>query len=401
MGHRALVLGAGKIARGFIGHLLHLAGWQVTFIEVNRRLVDLLNTRRSYRVHVLGNPARSSRIDGVSASTPDRVAEDPATAVADLVFVSVGGANLADAGATIASVLKARMQAGNLSPLNIIVCENWYHAAETLRASILEALESQGIDSPPPFGVAESTIMRSCIEPTEEQRSEDPLAVQAQDFWTMELDEDALVTPFPPIEGMQPTSNFSHALQRKLFTYNMLNATISYTGWLIGHSHLDQAANDPRLQPLIAGAIEETTAAQVAAFGFDIADQREYAHRALRKFQDHAIVDPLTRQIRDPIRKLGRKDRLVGAALLCLDHNVDPRCIAVGIAAALRCRNPLDPAAEQLAKLVIRHGERGALARLSCLPPEHPLQDLVQEQSTELHRLTSGAPAGRPGRPAT
>ena len=44
-----VIFGAGKIARGFIGHLLYLSGIPFTFIEREKPLADLLNT--ALRLH--------------------------------------------------------------------------------------------------------------------------------------------------------------------------------------------------------------------------------------------------------------------------------------------------------------------------------------------------------------
>lgn len=49
---RAIHFGAGKIGRGFIGALLSQAGYEVCFAEADPRLVDEINRRRGYTVHV-------------------------------------------------------------------------------------------------------------------------------------------------------------------------------------------------------------------------------------------------------------------------------------------------------------------------------------------------------------
>ncbi len=391
----ALVIGAGKIARGFVGHLLYLSGWRTTFVDTDPALVARLRERESYQVHVLGRPDLSVRVGGVTAVAPDDLAGSPAATQAALIFVSVGGQNLGAAGATIASALAARAAQGLTAPVNIVTCENWNGAGRTLRTAIEDELTRLQVVGAPEFGVAEATIMRSCVDPTPDQRLEDPASVQVQNFWLLELDKDALVAPFPDIEGMKPQGNFGNALRRKLFMYNMLNATISYTGWLLGHQYLADAANDPRLDPVMTAAAAEVGSAMGAAFGYSEDDQREYAARALAKFRDPAIVDPLSRQVKDPIRKLSHGDRLVGSALFCYENGVVPSNVALGIAAALRHRNPDDAAAVRLAELVAAKGPTGALAEIGELPADHPVLGLVDEQSLRLDALLEGTTNGR------
>ncbi|MGO2370366.1 MAG: mannitol-1-phosphate 5-dehydrogenase, partial [Serratia sp. (in: enterobacteria)] len=50
---KALHFGAGNIGRGFIGKLLADAHAELTFADVNQTVLDLLNSRKSYQVHVV------------------------------------------------------------------------------------------------------------------------------------------------------------------------------------------------------------------------------------------------------------------------------------------------------------------------------------------------------------
>ncbi len=388
----AVVFGAGRIARGFVGNLLGLEGYGITFVDVSRQAVEELNSHGQYTVHILGAPEKSSVVHNVSAllTTSDELSTR--LNEADVVFVSVGGANLGAVGKTIADSLGPRIQ-GPARPLNIIVCENWRSAGQTLRSAIEQELASKGIPFPAELvGVAESTIMRSAVDATEEQRTTDPLAVQSQDYWSLPIDADALVGEMPDIKFVDPVRNFQNALERKLYTYNTGNATISYLGWLKGYNYLSEAANDPEIAEIADGAYREMGAAMIKTHGFEADEQREYAATSLRKFQDTTIIDPLTRQIRDPLRKLSRNDRLVGAAVFALDAGIQPESVAIGIAAALRYRNPEDPSAVRMADLVDELGIGGALAEIGGIAPDSPLIELVKAKLPLVDAISEAHP---------
>ena len=68
---RAIHFGAGKIGRGFIGALLSQAGYEVCFAEADPQLVDEINRRRGYTVHVTDEICAELRIAGVSAVRAD------------------------------------------------------------------------------------------------------------------------------------------------------------------------------------------------------------------------------------------------------------------------------------------------------------------------------------------
>ncbi|NYI40506.1 hypothetical protein [Demequina lutea] len=384
---RAVVYGAGKISRGFLGNLLADAGFAMTFVDVDARIVGLLADRKQYHIHILGAPEKDSLVTNVTAVTADDAATRTLLVEAAVAFVSVGGANLASVAKTIAPALCNRF-VSTREPLNIVVCENWRAAAATLRDAIaLELADDDRRIFDEVIGIAESTILRSGIAGTKKQLEADPLAVQAQDYWDLPVDGDALVGGLPEIPGVSPIAGFSTALERKMYTYNCGNALISYLGWLRGHELLSQAANDAVLADLIDEVYKETCETMVKRHGYDRDDQRDYAMRSLAKFRDETIVDPLYRQTADPIRKLGREDRLVGAGLAALDEGVSADAIAVGIAAALRHRNPADPSAVRLAELIDERGEGGALASITGLAEDHPLVVLALAKLPEVDAL--------------
>ena len=91
---KCVMMGAGKIARGFIGHLLYLNEIPFTFVEKFDGLVDLINERGQYTVNILGNSDKNCVVKGVKAirfSDVEKVAE--AIADADAVITSEGGKN--------------------------------------------------------------------------------------------------------------------------------------------------------------------------------------------------------------------------------------------------------------------------------------------------------------------
>ena len=187
-------------------------------------------------------------------------------------------------------------------------------------------------------------MLRSCIEPTAEQRAADPLAVQAQDYWELQIDAEALAEPLPPINGLKPVAKFRAALERKLFTYNAGNAAIAYLGVLRGHQYLSEAATDPMILEVAQGVYEESGAAVVRPARLHGGGAGRLCPGAsLRKYQDATIVDPLERNVRDPLRKLGRHDRLIGPACLALEYGIRPVSPGAGHRRGAQIRQPAGP----------------------------------------------------------
>ena len=58
---QAIHFGAGNIGRGFIGELLVRSGYEVTFVDVNKELVDTINEKKCYNIPI--NKLLSSAIE--------------------------------------------------------------------------------------------------------------------------------------------------------------------------------------------------------------------------------------------------------------------------------------------------------------------------------------------------
>ena len=371
---QAVVFGAGKIARGFIAHLLTLSGYSITFIEKNPGLVDALRQRGKYSVHIMGAPEKNITIRDFrvcQTSEVDAIAE--AVANASVVFVSIGGPNLPQIAPLLAAGLNRRT-----TGLNIILGENYFQPAQWLRKLISEFLPSARQEwFAREVGIIETMILRSTIEPTDDMKANDPLSLQAQDMWEMPADKEAFVGDIPSIQGLSPKENFQGGLIRKLFTYNCINAVIAYTGHLKGYLLLSDAANDPEIVELARSAYREANGALCERYGFDHEEQRQFAESAIAKYQKREIVDPIERNARDPLRKLSRNDRLIGPACLALEYGVKPVALSRGIAAAFLYNSPQDPSSASLQRIVREKGIRAALNDVCKIESDGELADLI------------------------
>ena len=51
---KAMILGAGRIGRGFVSELLHANQVEITYFDASPVMVDKLNEKKEYTIHVLG-----------------------------------------------------------------------------------------------------------------------------------------------------------------------------------------------------------------------------------------------------------------------------------------------------------------------------------------------------------
>ena len=377
-----VIFGAGKIARGFVGHLLYLSNIDFTFVEKADALCDLINERKSYLVNILGASEKNTVVQGAKALKFEQVdAITDAISNADCVFTAVGGKNLAELVPFLAGAVKKRMKAGK-GAFNVITCENWKKPADVIKDALMATLsEEERAWAEQNLGITEAVIMRSAIESTPDMLAKDPLVVNVQDFWEFPFDASRTKADMPcGMMGLKPIYEFTGFLERKFYTYNAANGTTSFVGALLGYKYIADAAHDPRIIDLLDGVYRETATALSKKHAFPFDEQWAFTRTSLRKLQDRNIVDYIERNARDPMRKLGPDDRLVGSARLCLEWDVVPDSLAVAIAAAIHYAEPTDHFAIELGRIREEEGIDAVLTKVCKIDACGTLGMLIKDK---------------------
>ena len=377
---KCVIMGAGKIARGFIGHLLYLSGIPFTFMEKADGLVELINERGQYTVNILGHSEKNCVVKGAKAvgfQDGERAAET--IAEADAVFTAVGGKNLGALAPYLARGIEMKAKKGGV--LNIVTCENWKQPAAILRNGIEEMISQDAKEYlKNSVGITEAVIMRSAIESDARLLEKDPLIVNVQDFWELPVDASRLAGELPPVQGLKLIPEFTGFLERKFYTYNAANGTVSYLGALLGYEKLADAAHDGRIIRVLDGVYQETARALSRKHHFPLEQQLAFTETSRRKLQDYAIVDFIERNARDPLRKLGKDDRLVGSARLVQEYGIRPEHLCTAIAAAIHYVSPGDEFAVELERMRKEEGVDAVLKKVCQLEPDGALGMLVKEK---------------------
>ena len=129
--------------------------------------------------------------------------------------------------------------------------------------------------------------------------------------------------------------------EAKLYGHNATHALAAYLCSVRGLAHIADLRHDPDLLGFIRDAfLEESGEALIRKHAgkdrlFTPDGYREYADDLLERMTNPYLQDSVERVGRDPHRKLGWDDRLVGTMRVALQQNVVPRRYALGTAAAL------------------------------------------------------------------
>jgi len=375
----AVHFGAGNIGRGFLGQLYGQSGWETVFVDVLDDVVRALNERRRYDIHIIDEHSEVLTIENVRAvHGRDTEAVAEAVAACDLASTAVGVRALPHVVPALAAGL-ARRARGSGERLDIVVCENLLDAAATLRKMLLDALDEPGRTFVGErVGFVSTVVSRMVPVVPDEVRARDPLYVAVEAYATLPVDATAFVGTAPAIRGFLPVPNIAAHEERKLFCHNCGHALCAYFGYPRGFRLIADAITDPAVRLAVLAGLAETGQALVAKHGFDSAEHVAHMQDLLSRFANRALGDTVARVARDPIRKLGRHDRLVGAAQLCLDQHVEPTVILRGVRAALAYDNPEDPQAVRLQEMLGRDGPDAVLRTVCGLEPSEELYSRIR-----------------------
>jgi mannitol-1-phosphate 5-dehydrogenase len=356
--------GAGNIGRGFTGHIFTEAGFEVVFVDVAADIVAGLSARREYPLRLAGpdrfetltiRPVRA--VDGRDVAT---VAEELARCA--FACTAVGVQALPYLAPALAAGMKARA-----ATLDVILCENQLHCSDLLRGYVAPLLDAAQLEK---LGLVESVVSRMVPVLSEADRAQDPLLAVAEDYAVLPVDRTAFLGPIPEVSALRPVENFSAYVERKLYVHNLGHAVAAYLGYQRHYEFIWQAMQDAAVRETVVGAMQEAGEALARKHGFPREELTRHRDDLVRRFENAALGDTVLRVGRDPVRKLRPDDRLVGAALTCLDWDVEPRSIIQGIVAALRFDPAGDPAAGAIQEVLKQDGVGQALSRFTGQSPQ-------------------------------
>jgi mannitol-1-phosphate 5-dehydrogenase len=370
---RAVVFGAGKMACGLIGKLLHENEVHTTFVARSKN-VDAINGLGGYHLRA-GNacPTMVGNCDALRVSDGEEIAER--IAEADVVFTAVGIDNIPAIAPLISEGLWLRFSRGS-RPINIVASENLPGTGAYLKHQILGATrlsKSLLLEHNAGFSAA---LTRSIM--TGGEVKDGHLQFSIDSVGDLTIDQQGLVDPLPVIPRAIISDEFDALFLEKLSTINLAQAAASYIGRIKNCKHVHEAANHPAIAPAVRSAVAEA----VAAFSAEYPELGEMVERdarqAISRISSPELVDSVERICRGPMRKLGARERLVGPARLAVRHGLKHDQLVMTIAAALSYHDERDIQSKVLQYVLKNEGIDYILTAVCGLLPHEPLAQEIK-----------------------
>ncbi len=263
-------------------------------------------------------------------------ADELATALPSVDFFTRGGE------ASVASLLSAGLGAAG-KPRIVYTAENHNHAAEILEAAVGSRAGVQFLNTV--IGKMSGVI----TEAAEQRRlGLAPLApgldraVLVEEFNRILITRVTLPGFRRGIGVFEEKPDLLPFEEAKLYGHNAIHALLGFWAHERGYRYMSEAGPDRALMRLAREAfLSECGAGLIHRHAgvdplFTMEGFRAYADDLLARMVNPFLCDPVARVIRDPQRKLGWDDRLVGAMRLACAAGVRPERLASGARLAMR-----------------------------------------------------------------
>ncbi|WAH37890.1 mannitol-1-phosphate 5-dehydrogenase [Alicyclobacillus dauci] len=373
---KAVHFGAGNIGRGFIGLLLHRAGYEVVFADVVASLIDDINASHAYRIIVLDEDVQTETVDNVRAVLLDSAACRQELVDAEIITTAVGLGNLANLAAIIAEGLKLRRDQNPSAVVNIMACENAIRATTTLKQEILSHSDAEltaWIENH--VGFADVAVDR--IAPNRAGYASEPLDAVVERYFEWDIEAPTLKGDVT-IPGATFVQQLDPYLERKLFILNGAHATAAFAGYRKHYATILDAMQDSEIANIVTRVQHEAIIGLVNRYPeFNMETLGRYAESVRARFLNPHILDDVARVGRDPLRKLSAQDRLVRPLLLARQVSEETPGLVNAIALGLCYDNPGDEAAVQLQQKLRDFGVKETVTRITGISQETILDEIV------------------------
>ena len=370
---KAVHFGAGNIGRGFIGELLHDSGYEITFVEVDQKVVDAINKDHAYHMYIIDDNYKQKTIDKVRAFSPINQEEEIIKAIeeADLITTSVCVDNFSKIAGTLAKGLKARLEA-HRSRVDVLACENAFYASDMLKKVLETKMPEAELDEVAAFpNVAVDRIALA--------REEDGIKVpEIQKTFELIIEKNKLAHGAETIKGAEYVEDLNMYLERKLYVFNCGHAATAYLGYNRGCKTIFDSLKHKDIHETVKGAMLEAGRALTKKYSFTMEDMEKYIAKILSRISLEALHDEVIRVGRSPIRKLGKHDRLVGPMELALSYGLPIANLIKAIAAGYAFDEATDEQAQEIQKYIILNGLEKAVEKYSEIDDIELVQKIVK-----------------------
>lgn len=321
MRESVVIIGAGRSGRGMLGELYYKDKARITFADKDAGLTAGLRKQGYYTVkmsNMSSGESRETRVEGfqVLNTVTEHEAYIRSMCQADFISTALMPDAFDQVIGDLAEMIRMRMAAGNEKMLFITLGANYVGLYEYYDSGLrarLNPAERAYFDRC--IRLVMSIVNRKNLLPPEQERTEDAYRVIGDDKPVLRVEDSEELCACPNMPSFfRLEKNLSAAMVVKIWTGNLVQCSMAFVALAHGLTRSCEAAYHPVASRYAYYAAAEGYNGVAREYGLP-PRTAEQAREPVAVFRTRNVDDSLFRIVREPIRKLGRNDRLIGPAL--------------------------------------------------------------------------------------
>lgn len=351
-----LIVGAGRLGKGFIGEVFDKANWKISFLDKDEKVIKNLNEKGCYYVTVHREDKIEERtISGYKAYTYkdiEKMREDIISA--DVIALVLYPEDFNYAIDKISDFLKDRIQKEPNKNLDILCLTNKNYLMNSFNEQFINKLNNDSYIKWYNEHVSlRDTIVRRGTD------ADDNASIYVRTTAVLSLlIQEPLLVPLNDVEWLECCDKLELLKDLKVFTVNGPHVATAFAGYLKGYKTINETLSDNDCLTLIENVHKEIYEGILK--GYDISKEELDKLSVFPKAKGE-MEDYIYRVAYDPIRKLSRNDRLTGIAMICIENGIEPDAIAQSIANGFAYDYEGDPHAMRIQKTIKEKGIEKAI----------------------------------------
>lgn len=374
-----LIVGAGRLGKGFMGETFDNAGWNLSFLDTDEKVINALNDKGLYKVTVHREDRIDNRvISGYKAYTyDDNYSCENAVVNANVMAMTIYPEEFSKAIAYIAKGLRKRVKINPKENLDVICLTNKNYLIPSFEKDFLQEMQTEEEKE---WFKQHVAIRDSIVRRATDADTNYSLDVRTTAVLSL-LVQSPLLNDLSKVEWIELCDNVELMKDLKVFTVNGPHVTAAFAGYLKGYKTLNETVEDTECMKLINQVHDEVYEGILREYRVNKADLDRLSIFPTAKGE---LEDHITRIAWDPIRKLARKDRLTGIACICMKNDFYPAGIVQSIANGFAYDNSVDPAAMEIQSYVKQNGIKKAIIKYCGLDENNVLVGKIQDAYTKI-----------------
>ena len=347
---KILIFGAGAIGRGFLAPKFFLKKFSVSFVDVDRKLINKLQKRKKYKAAF----TNSYKYDVVEVIVEDifHLEDNYDVTKYDMVFSCVGPKQCYEIGEKLKNAK------------SIISCENDYKSKYILS----EITNSKDVY----FAIPD--VITSNTAPKKLKKIDDLFTVSEKGILVIENNR----LNFSNIANKLSTKNLNMHWNSKLFIHNAPHAILAYLGFKKKYKYIHEAMNDKIIRNIVISSMKEISVGLIKSKLVTKKFANYYMNKEIKRFKNKLLFDPISRVAREPIRKLASDNRIILSLRLAFLCKKIPINTLVGLKAALNFYDRNDSESLYLHNLKKSLTESEILKKISGIEEKDPISILIK-----------------------